>query len=73
MTGSSSKEDDCAVVAPLTFGAAMTEEKVEMTQEELYVDKKDKLSEQKATLKLLREVQCILSTRITKLVSLFHL
>ena len=51
MTGSSSTEDDGAVVAPLTFGAAMTEEKVEMTQQELYVDKIDRLSGQKATLK----------------------
>ncbi len=51
MTGSSSTEDDGAVVAPLTFGAAMTEEKVELTQEELYADKTDRFSGQKATLK----------------------
>lgn len=40
MTGSSSTEDDGAVVAPLTFGAAMGEEKIEtMVVEELYVDR----------------------------------
>ena len=40
MIGSFSTEDDCAVVAPLTFGVAMTEAKVkEMTQQELCVDR----------------------------------
>lgn len=52
MIGSSSREDDGAVLAPLTCGAAMTEGKVEeMTQQELYVDRIDRWSGQNATLK----------------------
>ena len=57
MTGSSSTEDDGAVVGPLTFGAAMAEVKMkEMIPIELYADKIDKYPAQSATWKSAREV-----------------
>lgn len=51
MTGSSSTEDDGAVVAPLTLWAAMAEEKEQemMAQEELCADRIDRWSGQNAT------------------------
>ena len=51
MTRSSSTEDDGAVLAPLTFWAAMAKVKVvQMMREGFYVDKTNILSAQSATL-----------------------
>lgn len=57
MTGSSSTEDGGAVVAPLTFGAAMASEKMdEVTQKQLYVGRTNRLSAQSATSKSAKKV-----------------
>lgn len=60
MTGSSSTEDDGAVVAPSTLWTAMAQEKEEgMDQKALFFDIIDRLSAQSATLRAAREIQCM--------------